>query len=214
MFSKDYYHILKIPSSASADEIRKAYRKLVLAMHPDKNKSPGAAEAFMEVAEAYDILGNPATRKKYDRSRNIQTTQNTPVARTPEEIWTMCEALANRLKVLNPDRINRDKLAADIDAVLSVYHIQLLEKFQDEHYNQLIASELLDCCMHLDKQDYLQLTTRLNSINGLSQTISDNIVLSRKNYLRNYYWHRYKIWVALLIAVVFCIVLYFKGRSL
>ena len=214
MFSKDYYHILKIPSSASADEIRKAYRKLVLAMHPDKNKLPGAAEAFMEVVEAYDILGNPTTRKKYDRTRNIQTTQNTPVARTPEEVWTMCEALTNRLKVLNPDRINRDKLAADIDAILSVYHIQLLEKFQDDHYNKLIASELLDCCMHLEKHDYVQLTTRLHSINGLSQTISDNIALSRKNYLRNYYWHRYKIWVALLIAVVFCIVLYFKGRSL
>lgn len=183
-------------------------------MHPDKNKSPGAAEAFMEVVEAYDILGNPATRRKYDRTRNIQTTQNTPVARTPEEVWTMCEVLANRLKVVNPDRINRDKLAADIDAVLSVYHIQLLEKFQDEHYNKLIAAELLDCCMHLEKQDYLQMATRLNSITGLSQTIIDSIALSRKNYLRNYYWHRYKIWLALLIAVIFCTVLYFMRPSL
>lgn len=214
MFSKDYYHILKIPSSASADEIRKAYRKLALVLHPDKNKTQGASEAFMEVVEAYDILGNPATRKKYDRSRNILTTQNTPVARTPEEIWTMCKALATRLKTINPDRINRDKLAADIDAILSVYHIQLLEKFQDEHYNKLIVTLLLDCFMHLEKQDYLQFIIRLGSINGLTPTTLDSIETGRKNYLRNHYWHSYKIWFALLIAVAFCIVLYLKGSSL
>nr|WP_294996753.1 DnaJ domain-containing protein [uncultured Sediminibacterium sp.] len=214
MFPKDYYHILKIPSSASADDIRKAYRRLALLMHPDKNTSPGAAEAFIDIIEAYEILGNPASRKKYDRLSNIQTNQHTPVAKTPEDIYSMIQSLGTRLQVLNPDRINRDKLSADIDAILSVYHIQLLERFQNEHYNTLITAKLLECCIHLEKEDYLLFATRLSSIKGLTQSILDNIASGRKNYLRNYYWHRYKIWLALLIALIFCALLYIKGPSL
>lgn len=214
MFSKDYYHILKIPSSASTDEIRKAYRQLALLLHPDKNSSPGASEAFIDIIEAYEILGNPASRKKYDRSRNIPTNQHTPVAKIPEDIYSMIQTLGTRLQALNPDRINRDKLAADIEAILSVYHIQLLERFQNEHYNTLITAKLLECFTHLEKEDYLLFTARLSNIKGLTQTIIDSIASGRKNYLRNYYWHRYKIWLALLIAVIFCALLYIKGPSL
>jgi len=64
---KDYYEILGVPRSAGADEIRKAYRKLALKYHPDKNKSPGAEARFKEIAEAYEVLGDPEKRKRYDQ---------------------------------------------------------------------------------------------------------------------------------------------------
>lgn len=53
---KDYYKILGIHKGANDDEIKKAYRKLALQFHPDKNKSPEAEEKFKEVAEAYEVL--------------------------------------------------------------------------------------------------------------------------------------------------------------
>ena len=53
---KDYYKTLGISRAATEDEIKKAYRKMALKYHPDKNKSPGAEEKFKEVAEAYDVL--------------------------------------------------------------------------------------------------------------------------------------------------------------
>jgi len=53
---KDYYKILGLSRTASEDEIKKAYRKMALKYHPDKNKNPGAEEKFKEVAEAYDVL--------------------------------------------------------------------------------------------------------------------------------------------------------------
>jgi len=64
---KDYYKILGVEKSASDDEIKKAYRKMALKYHPDKNKSPGAEEKFKEIAEAYDVLSDPKKRKLFDQ---------------------------------------------------------------------------------------------------------------------------------------------------
>jgi len=63
---KDYYKILGVEKSASDEEIKKAYRKMALKYHPDKNKSPGAEEKFKEIAEAYDVLGDAEKRKLFD----------------------------------------------------------------------------------------------------------------------------------------------------
>jgi molecular chaperone DnaJ len=63
----DYYKILGVDKKAPADEIKKAYRKLARRYHPDTNSDPGAEERFKEVSEAYDVLGDPDKRKKYDR---------------------------------------------------------------------------------------------------------------------------------------------------
>lgn len=63
---KDYYKILGISKGASDDEIKKAYRKLALKYHPDKNKSAGAEERFKEVAEAYEVLSDKKKRDIYD----------------------------------------------------------------------------------------------------------------------------------------------------
>ena len=65
---RDYYEVLGVEKNASADEIKKAYRKKAIQYHPDKN--PGdkeAEEKFKEAAEAYDVLSNPDKRARYDR---------------------------------------------------------------------------------------------------------------------------------------------------
>ncbi len=52
----DYYKVLGLSKGASDDEIRKAYRKMALKYHPDKNKSPGAEEKFKSIGEAYEVF--------------------------------------------------------------------------------------------------------------------------------------------------------------
>src|SRR5918912_566223 len=67
----DYYKVLGVDRKASQDDIKKAYRKLARQYHPDTNKSAGAEERFKEVSEAYDVLGDPEKRKKYDRGGSV-----------------------------------------------------------------------------------------------------------------------------------------------
>lgn len=64
---KDYYKILGVKKSATAAEMKKAYRKLAVEFHPDKNKAKEAEEKFKGINEAYEVLSNPKKRQNYDQ---------------------------------------------------------------------------------------------------------------------------------------------------
>ena len=63
---KDYYEILGVGRASTQDDVRRAYRRLARKFHPDVNKSPDAEGKFKEIAEAYEVLGDPQKRKRYD----------------------------------------------------------------------------------------------------------------------------------------------------
>jgi molecular chaperone DnaJ len=68
MSKRDYYEVLEVSRSANADEIKKAYRKMAIKYHPDKNPGDKAAEEkFKEAAEAYEILSNQEKKQRYDQ---------------------------------------------------------------------------------------------------------------------------------------------------
>jgi len=68
--TKDYYQILGIPEEATAEQIKKSYRKLALEHHPDRNPNdPKSEERFKDITEAYGVLMDPLKRKEYDRYR-------------------------------------------------------------------------------------------------------------------------------------------------
>ena len=67
--AKDYYQILGVPRNASEEEVKKAYRKLAMQYHPDRNprREKWANEKFKEINEAYGVLGDPQKRRQYDQ---------------------------------------------------------------------------------------------------------------------------------------------------
>jgi DnaJ-class molecular chaperone len=80
---KDYYKILSVSRTASAADIKRAYRKLSLKYHPDKNSSPDAAEKFAEIAAAYDVLSDPEKREAYNKGGEEAVKMQEQRANTP-----------------------------------------------------------------------------------------------------------------------------------
>ena len=66
--ARDYYEVLGVPKNADSDTLKKAYRKLAMKYHPDRNPdNTTAEEKFKEAAEAYDVLNDDEKRARYDR---------------------------------------------------------------------------------------------------------------------------------------------------
>lgn len=92
---KCYYEILNVEKDATENDLKKAYRKLALQMHPDKNKAPGATEAFKAIGKAFAVLSDADKRRKYDvhgpeeesNQQNHQQYYETEVS--PEELFNM-----------------------------------------------------------------------------------------------------------------------------
>jgi len=66
MAATDFYQTLGVDRTATAEEIQRAYRKLARTYHPDVNKDPAAERRFQDISEAYDVLSDPETRRRYD----------------------------------------------------------------------------------------------------------------------------------------------------
>lgn len=83
--SKDYYKILDLKRSATSADIKKAYRRLSLKYHPDKNSAPDASEKFAEIGTAYECLYDPKKRQLYDRGGEEAVTEQERRENTPQQ---------------------------------------------------------------------------------------------------------------------------------
>ena len=88
MARRDYYAVLGVARNASPDEVKTAFRALAMRWHPDRNPGDAQAEVrFREIAEAWDVLGDPEHRGRYDRLGSLYTHDGKPPR--PEELNEM-----------------------------------------------------------------------------------------------------------------------------
>lgn len=80
---KTHYDTLNVSPNATYNEIKSAYYKLTLKYHPDKNKSKEATRMFQNISDAYEVIGNFASRKKYDRSIAVKRVDIDKIQRPP-----------------------------------------------------------------------------------------------------------------------------------
>ena len=138
----DYYDILELPRDANIDDVKKAYKKLALKYHPDKNKDKDAAQKFNNISEAYQVLSDSHKKFDYD-NRHI----NNIVLRNPFELFNELFMFADNLfmmvqpihiiefciPLLSKDRIERPIKKRNRISIIS-----------DDELDKLIADSFID----------------------------------------------------------------------
>ena len=213
---KDYYTILELPPSASAGEIKKAYRRLAHQYHPDKkNNDPYAAAQFATIKEAYETLSNPSRKDHYLQQRwyaqsigkNIKQETITPVT-----ILKQMLELEKYVSKLDVHRMYHEGLFNHINTILSDDNISILNSFNEPHINKEIIIAALKSGHILPYRFVTTLTVRLRNISVNDELINKKIKQFFRQHKQNNDWEKRKIWVVLFIVLLICLVIFISGN--
>ncbi len=211
---KDYYHTLGIARDASVDEIKKAFRKLALVYHPDKHERQEiAAIRFTEIYEAYAVLTDEGARLRYDRQ--LQNT-HTAVFRQPQtasDILELVMALQTKLSRYDPFRTDRDLVHFEILYLLSVRNMEILEKEGNAAVNRQIITYIIRCAPYLPYGTVREIAPLLKQLVIEDTGSKKQVELFVRDNERSYFWNRYKVAGALLIAVLACLFIFYASRK-
>lgn len=156
---KDYYKLLGVPPTATADEIKKAYRQLALKYHPDRNQGDKQSETlFKQITEAYEVLSDTDARKSYDYELNRsatadnnrkQSSQATYEKVTPLTFLNIFKEIEKQVIGVDASRINQRNLFDSINDLLTDKNIEFLIQCNDTNINIKIVDTVLACCKPL-----------------------------------------------------------------
>ena len=212
MSLKDYYGILEIKSSATIHDIKKAYRRLALQFHPDKNHNdPYAATQFAEIKEAYEVLTNPTRKEKYLQKRWYQQSTGSKKTRlpvTPVNLLKQTLELERYVSKLDVFRVDTAGLS---DYILSLFDdstIEQLNTFNEKDINEKIVGLLMHCLKVMPLNLVLSLTKQIEKIKTsepMQKKLTDFVAGRQKAYKRD----RYRIWVIIFAVIAICLLIIF-----
>ena len=210
---KDYYSMLGVQPNATRDEIKRAYRRLAMAHHPDKNEGNAVAVAyFHDIKEAYETLTNPVKKEQYlqkrwyFKSRGKKFDTYKPLI--PETVLNDSLLLNKYVHTLNPFRIDKPSLHAYIQSILSTEAIEMLKNFNDTKTNTQIVDLLLDATSYLDVEQSIQLNEQLKQVAGYDNTIINKIDEKNKTKRKQAFYRKYELLIVILITFVICLLIW------
>ena len=214
MTVKDYYQILHVSPSATQEVIKKAFRKLALKYHPDKNPdSPFDAKKFLEIQEAYDVLGDKTKRAAYNYQRYLQNPQHAKksLVQNADDILQLSSSLQKKLAIMDPFRIDLDILSFEVNDILSANNMHLLLTTDDADINKRIIMDILTCIRPLTLQTIINTSTLLKQLAGNDFTAQKEITDFINQIKWLHYWNRYKIYIALMLALLSCLIIFLSA---
>jgi curved DNA-binding protein CbpA len=213
MPAKDYYRILNVPPSATLEEIKKAFRKLALRYHPDKNDgSQLSATQFTEIQEAYEVLRDKKKRADYNYVLYAEA-NNRHFVFTPfssGEIINKMFTLQKKLAASDPFRINTNALLFELELLLTDHNLLLLQQEKDEKLLIQFIDATLSSCRFLHLAQARKITGRLLVIALSGKQAEERVHEFIREQTLSDLWNRYKIVLALLIAIILCMCIYFS----
>ncbi|MEP7376589.1 MAG: DnaJ domain-containing protein [Chitinophagaceae bacterium] len=214
---KDYYSILELPPSASADEIKKAYRRLAHQYHPDKkNNDPYAAAQFTEIQEAYETLSNPLQKEYYLQQRWYAQSIGKKIKQetiTPVNILKQMIELEKYVSKLDIHRMDQQGLFDYMQNILSDSTISTLNSFNETDINKEIVLTSLKGVRVLPYHFILPFAERLKKL-----IVSDKLTIKKidqfvRHHKQTDYWEKRKVWIILLLVLLICIGIFFTSNS-
>ena len=204
---KDYYRILEIPPHANAAMVKKAYRKLALSTHPDKNPhNPNALAEFQLIQEAYTVLSTPTLKEAYLSQRWYIKSQNiafSPSLHTPDALLAHLMKLSATYRFKNLFQIDYNLLTLQLEKVLD--HPSFPDLQAEQHIN--LKSPFIKTFYAL--LELLPYSLSKNFISKLIQKLPENDDLNAillkllRDKKREAFWHTYKYLLVLLLVMIF-----------
>jgi molecular chaperone DnaJ len=214
---KDYYRILDIKPSAGFPEIRKAYRKLAMQYHPDKNPDDAyAAAKFASIREAYEILTHPSKKEKYLQQRWYQQSagkRKTQDIITPVTVLSQLLELDKFVHALDINRMDKQGLAEYLGDILSDETISQLTGFHEPAVSEQIIFVALRAMEPLQSRQVSPIAGRLLKLavgeNAASrERISESLARKKQKEKAE----KYRPFILLVIVIVLCLLIWLMGR--
>jgi len=215
MHTKDYYKILELAPSATAYDIKKAYRRLALLYHPDKNPNSFAESHFKELQEAYAVLSHANKRKAYDEERwlsGMSKHVRDQQLITPQWILRECTKLSRHMSTVDTYRMSHTALHDYIFLLLSDSHMAVLQQYSDADTNALIVKELLRATKALHLPYMTAVTQRLVVLAGTDNELLLAIHKHQQERMYRDTWDRYLPLVIIIITLLLCWMMYLYAK--
>jgi molecular chaperone DnaJ len=216
MILPDHYRTLYVPASATAEDIKKSFRKLAQKYHPDKNSDDAlSTEKFSAIQEAYYTLSDSKRRAAYNYARYIENPKRSvrqPV-HTPEDIRFLGRKLAKEIALADPYRIDRDLLCFQLMDILSNDHLQILHLVNNTAVNREIVEEIVKASHPLPFNKLGEIIQQLEQLAMNDKTAEERLKQFIDAAKQQYYWNRYKVYIALAIAALACLLILLSGRK-
>ena len=215
--SPSYYYTLGIKNSASAAEVKRAYRRLALKYHPDKNPDASAsATAFLAITEAYSVLSDPKKKSRYDLEllrSGFGPEQSRMEVADPGLLQTIANDLVLKLAAMDRNSISPSALTAYMKLILSDAHLDLLNTTADPKQNIRLCRTLIPVLSYIDAKNLKQVTSRLYLLTKPGDELTLLIQREEKRMARNHFWDLLKPWLIMLAALAACYFIFRYGRK-
>ncbi len=213
---KDYYSILNIPVTATPNEIKQAYRKLVMIYHPDKNNNePYSLQKFNEIKEAYEVLTNPRKKELYLQERWLSKASGKMKVDgliTPPNILLKSLELNKQIAFMDIYRMDHENIANRINQLINEDVIERLHQCNEPDINETIIDCLLAAAKPISYQFSKTITQRLIQLAGSNAKKIQQIQSALDQKKKTERAAKYKLLFIFLLVLLICLLIFLTGK--
>lgn len=214
---KNYYEILETNPSASDQEIKRCYRRLVMKYHPDRNPGNVFAENhFREIQEAYELLSDPLKRLQYNNDRWYTpgySQKKSHASLTAQTLLFESIKFQKHVNQVDVFRMDHDALRHHLLLLLSDAHMVVLQQEKDNDLKTAIIRNLLSTLTELKFTYLFEITSRLIILSSGNPMLLDEIERFMERRKRKNQWSQFTPFLVLLLTCLLCLLIYFGANT-